>query len=195
MFFSLPLYNFLQGWLISAIIVTGIATVVSYHQDRAVRFDDKRWITTPHVRAHVSILAAILALLLAWGYWLKRYELLYSFRKEAFFWRGLYRSQYSDLGLLSDAFGGWLFSRDCSFTTRGLRTWKIPGFGAAGYLGALVVVSWFIPIIFELVVVRPNEFDREKPYIQHAIHYTRKAYRLGQNRRGAFSRRIRSHCG
>ena len=175
--FSLPLYNFLQGWLISAIIVTGIASIVSYHQDRAVRYDDKRWITTPHVRVHVSILAAILALLLAWGYWLKKYELLYSFRKEAFFGAG-----YTDLNIQIWAYYLMLFGlvvlAGLLFYNVRVRTWKIPGFGAAGYLGAIIVVSWCIPIIFELVVVRPNEFDREKPYIQHAINYTRKAYRL-----------------
>ncbi len=56
-----------------------------------------------------------------------------------------------------------------------------------GYLGSLIVVSWFIPIVFELVVVRPNEFDREKPYIQHAIDYTRKAYSLDKIKEVPFS--------
>ncbi len=175
--FSLPLYNFLQGWFIAAILVTGIFTTVSYHRDRAIRYDDKRWITTPHVRAHISVLAAALGLLLAWGYWLKEYELLYSFRKEAFFGAG-----YTDLNIQILAYrvmlvGLIVLAGLLIYNTR-LRTWKIPGFGAAAYLGALIVASWFIPIVFELVVVRANEFDREAPYIQHAINYTRKAYAL-----------------
>ena len=175
--FSLPLYNFLQGWFIAAILVTGIFTTVSYHRDRAIRYDDKRWITTPHVRAHISVLAAALGLLLAWGYWLKEYELLYSFRKEAFFGAG-----YTDLNIQILAYRVMLvgligLAGLLIYNTR-LRTWKIPGFGAAAYLGALIVASWFIPIVFELVVVRANEFDREAPYIQHAINYTRKAYAL-----------------
>ena len=175
--FSLPLYNFLQGWFIAAILVTGIFTTVSYHRDRAIRYDDKRWITTPHVRAHISVLAAVLGLLLAWGYWLKEYELLYSFRKEAFFGAG-----YTDLNIQILAYRVMLvgligLAGLLIYNTR-LRTWKIPGFGAAAYLGALIVASWFIPIVFELVVVRANEFDREAPYIQHAINYTRKAYAL-----------------
>ena len=175
--FRLPLYNFLQGWLIAALIVTGIATVVSYHRDRAIRYDDKRWITIPHVRAHVSILAAGIALLLAWGYWLKEYELLYSSRKEAFFGAG-----YTDLNIQILAYRAMLvglvaLALSLAYNVR-VRTWKIPGFGAAAYLGALVVLSWFAPMAFELVVVRANEFDREAPYIRHAIDYTRTAYAL-----------------
>ena len=103
--FSLPLYNFLQGWLISAIIVTGIATVVSYHQDRAIRFDDKRWITDPACastrldsRCYFRSFARV-------GILVKEIRVALLISQRSVFWRGLYRSQYPDLGLLSDAFG------------------------------------------------------------------------------------------
>ena len=175
--FTLPLYTFLQGWAIAAVIFTAIAVAVSYHQDRAIRHDDDHWITIPEVRAHLSVLAAILAILLGWGYWLKEYELLYSFRKDAFFGAGytdlntqLYAYRFMLLLLLGTA--GLLI-----YNTR-IRTWAIPQYSAIAYGVSLIGISWLLPMIYEEFKVKPNEFEREEPYIQHAIDYTRKAYGL-----------------
>lgn len=175
--FNLPLYTFLQGWGITAVVFTAIVVAVSYHQDRAIRNDDDQWITIPEVRAHISVLAGFLALFLAWGYWLKEYELLYSFRKDAFFGAG-----YTDLNaqlwayrlmlLLLLASAGALF-----YNTR-IRTWQIPQYGAIGYGVSLLLISWLLPMVYEEFHVKPNEFEREEPYIQHAIDFTRKAYGL-----------------
>ena len=175
--FSLPFYTFIQGWFIAAVIVTTITVVVSYHQDRAIRYDETGWISIPQVRAHISVLAALLALLLAWGYWLKEYELLYSFRKDAFFGAG-----FTDLNiqylcyrlmlLMLVIAAGFLF-----YNTR-IKTWRIPTACAAIYAFCLLTVSWGLPLIFEELIVRPNEFEREAPYIRHAIDFTRRSYGL-----------------
>jgi hypothetical protein len=175
--FTFPLYTFLQGWAIAAVLFTALIVSVSYHQDRAIRYDDDRWITIPEVRAHISVLAGFLALLLSWGYWLKEYELLYSFRKDAFFGAG-----YTDLNaqflayrfmlLLLLGTAGLLF-----YNTR-LKSWTIPQYGILAYGICLLLVSWLMPIAYEEFKVKPNEFEREETYIQHAIDYTRRAYGL-----------------
>jgi len=176
--FTLPLYTFLYSWAIAAVILTAIIVAVSYHQDRAIRHDDDdNWITISDVRAHISVLAAFLALLLGWGYWLKEYELLYSFRKDAFFGAG-----YTDLNaqfyayrfmlLLLVSIAGLLI-----YNTR-IKTWVIPQYGAIVYGVSLTVISWLLPMLYEEFKVKPNEFEREEPYIQHAIDYTRRAYGL-----------------
>lgn len=175
--FTLPLYTFLQSWSIAAVIMTTIVVAVSYHQDRAIRHDDDKWITIPEVRAHISVLAGCLALLLSWGYWLKEFELLYSFRKDAFFGAGFtdLHAQfwaYRFMLLLLLASAGFLF-----YNTR-IKTWSIPQFSAMGYGVSLIVISWLFPMIYEEFYVKPNEFERESPYIQHAIDHTRKAYGL-----------------
>jgi uncharacterized membrane protein (UPF0182 family) len=174
--FTLPLYTFLHAWAIAGVIFTTLIVAVSYHQDRAIRFDDD-WITIPEVRAHISVMAAFLALLLGWGYWLKEYELLYSFRKDAFFGAG-----YTDLNaqflayrfmlLLLVAIAGLLI-----YNTR-LKTWTIPQYGALAYGTCLILISWLLPMVYEEFKVKPNEFEREETYIQHGIDYTRRAYGL-----------------
>ncbi len=175
--FTLPLYTFLYSWSIAAVILTAIVVVVSYHQDRAIRHDDDIWITISDVRAHISVLAAFLALLLGWGYWLKEYELLYSFRKDAFFGAG-----YTDLNA---QFYAYRFMLLLLVTAAGLllyntriKTWIIPQYSVLSYGVSLIMVSWLLPMVYEEFKVKPNEFEREEPYIQHAIDYTRQAYGL-----------------
>ncbi|MDA0712231.1 MAG: UPF0182 family protein, partial [bacterium] len=169
----------------AAVLLTAFMVLISYHLDRAIRHDEDHWITVSQVRAHISVLAALLALLLGWGYWIKEYELLYSFRKDAFFGAG-----YTDLNaqiyayrfmlLLLVASAGLLF-----YNTR-TKTWVIPQYITVAYGLSLIVVSWLLPMVYEEFKVKPNEFEREEPYIQHAIDYTRRAYGLDRIQEVAF---------
>ncbi len=175
--FSLPLYTFVQGWLMVALLVSILLVLISYHHDRSIRNQSGAWVSTPYVRAHISALGAAFALLMAWGYWLKEYELLYSFRKAAFFGAG-----YTDIHAQIFAY------RLMLVLSIGLailllynlhfRTWRLPRYGAIGYLGAILLFSWLVPILFEQFIVKPNDLDLEPPYIQHSITFTRKAYGL-----------------
>ncbi len=175
--FDLPLYNFIQGWLIASILMTSALVVISYYQDRSIRNDRGVWFATPYVRAHLSVLGAAFALLLAWGYWLKEYALLFSFRKDVFFGAG-YTDVHAQIFayrlmlVLSILLAGLLI-----YNVR-LRRWRLASLGAAGYLGALAIFSWLGPMLFEQFIVKPNELTLEMPYIQHSIQHTRRAYGL-----------------
>ncbi|NIW11157.1 MAG: hypothetical protein GWN33_11840, partial [Gammaproteobacteria bacterium] len=50
--------------------------------------------------------------------------------------------------------------------------------GLAGTLGAMVVAGSIIPSLVQKIVVKPNELDRERPYIAYNIENTRRAYNL-----------------
>lgn len=177
--FRLPLLNFLYFWLIATLLLTVLLVVVSYHQDRSIRHEDETWKTTPFVRAHLSAIGAGFALVLGYGYWIKGYELLYSFRKTTFFGAG-----YTDVTaqlfayrlmiLLSVALAG-LFVYNLRY-----KGWRYPRNGGIAYLASWLVFSWFIPMGFEQFIVRPNEFRIEAPYIQNCIAFTRRAFQLDQ---------------
>jgi hypothetical protein len=175
--FSLPFYNFLQGWLLTAIVFTALLVVVSYYQDRSITNENGSWFTTPYVRAHLSAIGAGLALVLAWRYHLLTYDLLYSFRKAAFFGAG-----YTDVNaqllcyrilLILSVVLAFVLAYNLHF-----KGWKLPGYGLLGYTGAIVLVSWLVPTVYEQLAVKPNELELEAPYIQHSITHTRKAYGL-----------------
>lgn len=183
--FRFPLLNFFYFWLLGSLATIGLLVVISYYRDRSIRYEDDEWHTTPYVRAHFSGLGAGFVLTLGFGYWLKIYELLYSFRKTAFFGAG-----YTDLAaqvyayrlmiLLSVAFAGLLI-----YNLR-YKGWRYPRNGAIGYLASIVLFSWMGPIAFEQLVVKPNELSLETPYIRHTIDYTRKAYGLDRIEETAF---------
>ncbi len=175
--FRLPLLNFLYFWLIATLILTAILIIVSYNRDRSIRHEDETWQTTPFVRSHLSGLGAGFAVILGLGYWIKGYELLYSFRKSAFFGAG-----YTDVNAQLLAYRLMIL---LSFALAGLlvynlryKGWRYPRDGAIAYAACLLAFSWGVPMIFEQLVVRPNELRLESPYIENCIRYTRMAYGL-----------------
>jgi len=175
--FQFPLLNFIYFWLLGAVAVTALLVLISYYRDRSIRHEDEKWHTTPYVRAHFSALGAMLAIVLGFGYWLKEYEILYSFRKPAFFGAG-----YTDLTIQIYAYRLMLV---LSLALAGLlaynlryKGWRCPRNGALGYIGSVALFSWVLPMVFEQLVVKPNELSLEEPYIEHSIDYTRKAYGL-----------------
>ena len=176
-FFSLPAYNFVQGWMAFAVILTAILVCFSYHQDRALHRVKRGWSSTSHVRAHLSGLAAILSVIGAWWYWLKEYEILYSFRKDAFFGAGytdvhvqvfVYRLMF----VLSILLGALLI-----YNLRA-RSWRPIAYGGGAYFSAILLLSWIFPILFDQIVVKPDELRLEEPYIRRTIEHTQRAYGL-----------------
>ena len=55
-----------------------------------------------------------------------------------------------------------------------------PGRGGARVLGGSFVLSGVVPVLFQRVFVKPNELQREKPYIERNIALTQQAYNLHQ---------------
>jgi uncharacterized protein len=175
--FRFPLLNFIYFWLLGAVAVTALLVLISYYRDRSIRHEDETWHTTPYVRAHFSALGAAWVLVLGYGYWLKGYEVLYSFRKAAFFGAGhtdltVQVLAYNLMILLSIALAGLLL-----YNLR-YKGWRYPRNGALAYVGAIALFSWIIPMTFEQLVVKPNELSLETPYIGHTIEFTRRAYGL-----------------
>ena len=176
-FFSLPVYNFAQGWLAFAVILTVILVCFSYHRDRALRRENRGWSSTPHVRAHLSVLAAVLSVIGAWWYWLKEYEILYSFRKDAFFGAG-----YTDVHVQVFAYRLMLILSIIlcallAYNVRARKWWPI-AWGGGGYFSAILLLSWIFPILFDQFVVKPDELRLEEPYIRRTIEHTQRAYGL-----------------
>jgi len=175
--FKLPVYTYIQGWLMVAVIVTALLVVVSYYGDRSIQNDGGRWVTTPYVRAHLSGLGAAFALLLAWHYRLRLFDVLYSFRKDAFFGAG-----YTDVHMQMPMYRLMLvlsvllaIALVYNVHFRGLR---IPAVGGTVYVASMILLSWMLPMLFEQFRVKPNELTVETPYIQNAIEFTRRAYGL-----------------
>ena len=174
--FNLPLYEFVQGWLLNAGIVILIATLALYF----VRFSFRGagFLLTPGLKTHVSIIAAAIFLLLAAGHWLDRWGLLLSDQGVVFgaAYADLHARKPALLILTIIAFAGSVlmlvnaYMRGVRLAVGGVVLWVV--------MAVLLQAAW--PRTMQRFTVNPNEFVKESKYISRNIDFTLKGYNLHQ---------------
>ncbi|MSS73211.1 MAG: UPF0182 family protein [Candidatus Latescibacteria bacterium] len=182
--FSLPLINFFQGWLVAAALISTAMALVSYYLDRSLVRQDVGWEMTSCVASHLSAAAAGVALLVAWSYHLKKFDLLYTSEgliagagyTEANIQLFAYRVM-----LVMSVVLAILFIYNIYF-----KGWRLPMYGGVGFGVCLVGLSWVLPVAVQQFIVKPNELVKETPYLQYAIEFTRRAYGLDRIEERAF---------
>ncbi|HEX2041317.1 MAG TPA: UPF0182 family protein, partial [Acidimicrobiales bacterium] len=178
--FQLPFAKFLVDWLFAAFVIVLIVTAVAHYLNGGIRFQTPMQKVTPQVKVHLSVLLAILALLKAVGYYLQRFELVYSSRGVV---QGAgYTDVKAQLPALQLLIVISLFACVLFLVNILRRGWVLPV--AAVGLWALVSVAagTAYPAFVQKFRVEPNESVRERPYIDRNIRSTRAAYNLDQTR-------------
>jgi uncharacterized membrane protein (UPF0182 family) len=188
--FSLPFYTFVRNGLLVLFVLAGLVTMGWYLKNDALQVEGEfsqvqgaptslpKITIAPKAKKHLIFLGGIIVLLLAWGYYLKMYGLLYSTQGPAF------GASYTDvhikvlaykaLIIVSLGFALVLFLN--AFTFRKKSIWLSGGI----WIGAVLVFTTLLPILVQKFVVKPNELAKESPYIAYNIDYTRKAYNLNK---------------
>jgi uncharacterized protein len=186
--FRLPLLDSLENWWLTLLIAGLVLSVLVYVFKGILRFDwqwknliiEQEWqkfITKP-IKIHLSLLLAAIALDIAVGFWLERYELLYS--SQGVVWGADYTDTHARLFafwvmiISSILLGIWLI----------IATWSNsllrPVYGISVYALILVAVNGTYPVLQQRFIVEPNELAKETPYIKHNIEFTRQAYDLAK---------------
>ncbi|HKE83101.1 MAG TPA: UPF0182 family protein, partial [Vicinamibacterales bacterium] len=174
--FSLPFLQGIRGIAQALVILAALAAAALYLVSGSLTSGfPARLSMSRHARRHLSLLAAVFFLLLAWGAWLHRTEHLIETS-------GLvYGASYADVyGRMPAAF---LVMAACVIGAAlsvaqafGDRNWPIPA--AIGLYLAAAVGSEIYSSALQRFVVTPNEQERETPFIQHNIRGTRRAFAL-----------------
>src|SRR5436190_3182238 len=160
--FGLPFWRFLQGWGVASLVAILLLTFGAYAAG-ALRWQLR--LTTP-VRAHLTILGALLLLAIASGYQLDIAELSYSTRGMG---AGLQGASYTDLNAQQPAYviltvvavlAALLVLANIWFRT----LWLLV-FAAAGWIGLSILVGGIYPSAVQGLQVSPNELSLEKPQI------------------------------
>ncbi len=194
--FALPFYVFVRGGVLVLFLFAAGLTVIWYLKNGALQVVGEitqvegelptlpKITVAPGVGRHLGFLAGIMVLLLAWGYQLKIYGLLYSTQGPAFgasftdvqvkVWA------YRVLIVISAAFAVLLFINAFRPAMKRLLI------GGAVWVGSVLLLSMVLPMIIQKVVVKPNEFAKEAEYIGHNIACTREAYNLNKIREVSF---------
>ena len=169
--FTLPIWQFLRGWLMTTLVITLIATGL------ASGIGWRGWSAPASVRAHLSVLGALILLLIAWQYRLDALELVYS-RRGAVFGAG-----YTDVNAQLPAYTILVFVTIIAAVLLLVnvflqQAWRAIVVVLVGWIAISALAGNIYPNLVQRFQVNPNEFTREREYIAHNIDFTRVAYGL-----------------
>ncbi|MBI4628784.1 MAG: UPF0182 family protein [Candidatus Rokubacteria bacterium] len=174
--FVLPFWRLVHGWATTLVTATLVLTLAIYVLQRSLVLTTRGPRLAAGARTHLLALGAVLLALKAVGFWLDRFELVFSPRGIVF------GAAYSDINGSLPVLGALavlsvLCAAAClvQIGRPGLR------FVAGGLL--VLVLVWvgglgLYPSLLQRFRVAPNEFAAERPFIEHNIRMTRQAYGL-----------------
>lgn len=175
--FDLPFWRLLLGWASTTLIVVGLLTLGTYAA-RALRW---QFHLSAPVRAHLSVIGALLLVVIAAGYQFDIAELAYSTQG----WNGSVQGPlYTDMNARLPAFVILTVVALVAAALLLLNTWFrtlwLLGLAAGAWLVLSFVVGGLYPTAIQALVVNPNELNVERPYLQNHIAATRAAYDLDE---------------
>jgi uncharacterized membrane protein (UPF0182 family) len=175
--FSLPFYQLLQYSLVFLTLFAIVGVVSQYVYFDVMRHSGGRTIESwGNAVPHLSVLLFILAAAFAWGYYLDRYDLLYSSRGV------VYGVGYTDAHVTMIAL--WIMigvsAAACALLVLNFfrPRPKALAIGVGTYMVLYGMCILLVPALFQELVVQPNELRLEAPYLESYIEFTRKAYKL-----------------
>ena len=173
--FDLPVLHFVQGWAFTTLIVVALITVGTYAA-RALRW---QFHLSAPVRAHLSVIGALLLVVIAAGYQLDIADLAYSTR-------GIHGSvqaaTYTDVNAQMPAYVILTVVALAAAALLVLNTWFrtlwLLAAAAAGWFLLSILVGGLYPAFVQRVQVEPNELAVERPYLRNHLEATRTAFAL-----------------
>jgi uncharacterized membrane protein (UPF0182 family) len=174
--FGLPLYRDIYGWLFQLLLITTLVVVAAHYLNGGIRIASPGEKTSGAVKAHISVLLAVIALLKAAGYIFNKRELLYSGRGQVF------GASYTDVNAQIPALNLLIFISVAAaiilLVNVWFRGWTLPAVAFGIWLITSIGVGGIYPAVVQRFSVEPNELTRELPYVQHNLDFTRLAYGL-----------------
>ncbi|MFP4654739.1 MAG: UPF0182 family protein [Methanohalobium sp.] len=192
--FQLPFFHMIRGVLMGLAIITLIIIGILYVYRLEPIFRSQKEETgefydinpeinikdildkiPKRVLVHVSVLLAFIFALIAFGFFLNRYEILFS-QQGAVAGAG-----YTDVHIRLPIFT--ILTILSSLTAVALlaniklKDIKVPLAGI-GLIIIFVLASAFVPNVYQQFAVEPTELQVEEPYLEHSISFTREAYGL-----------------
>jgi uncharacterized protein len=176
--FQLPFLKFISEWLFAGLVIVLIVTAVEHYLNGGIRFQSPFQRVTPQVKAHLSVILAVMALVKTAQYYLGRFELNFSTRGVV---EGAsatdVKAQLPALNLLifisigAAALFLWNIRR---------RGWVLPIIAVGLWAFVSLVIGTIYPAAYQQFKVGPNEYQAESKYIDRNIRATRDAFGLDQ---------------
>lgn len=171
--FQLPFIAFVLDWLFAALVFITLLVVATHVLSGGIIIQPPRPKVRRATKAHVAVLLAVLAVLKAGDYWLKRYELTNDSRG---FVRGLlYSAAHAQLPAVMLLMLVALTVAGLFLSTLRTGSWRVPVVASAIWAVLALLAGIIYPAAIQALVVKPNQRDKEAPYIARNIDATRHA--------------------
>jgi uncharacterized membrane protein (UPF0182 family) len=174
--FNLSFYHFVYITLMAALVITTVVTALVYLLDASFDLIFADWKKFTFGKSHVAVLLAIIIALKALGYKLASYKILYS--SAGIIYGGSYTDVHARLLAYRVLMVVAVIVALLVILNIFVKRIKWVAYSIGAWVVLAVVFTGIYPMVIQKVVVQPNEFNREKPYIQRAIESTRQAYML-----------------
>ncbi|MFD4440020.1 UPF0182 family protein [Nocardia sp. NPDC058519] len=177
--FDLPFYRLILSWLFVAVLFAFLACLATHYLFGGLRPVRKSIGLSHGARIQLAVLVGLFFVFKAAAYWLDRYALLSSHRREPTF----AGAGYTDINAVLPArfilLAIALICAAAVFSAVVIRDLRVPAMAAVLLLLSSIVAGGIWPLAVEQFSVRPNAADRESTYIERNIAATRQAYGIG----------------
>jgi len=173
--FSYPWWRFVASFALTALVFAAAAAAVVHYVTGGLRFAQRGRGSTASAQAQLSILLGLAVLVKGVQYWFDQYGL--SLTDATGLLTGMtYTSDHITVNarlILSIIAGicGLIF-----FANTLLRRWAVPMVGLALMVLSGLILGVVYPAAYQQFSVKPDQPDKERPYIQSHINATRDAY-------------------
>jgi uncharacterized protein len=174
--FKLPFLIFVVDWTLAILIVTLAVTVVFHYLNGGIQPQRGLPRVRPPVKAHLSVLLALIALTKAAGYVLQRWSMVNA--QDGFVNGAGYTDVHARLPAQLLLIYVSIFAAAILLFNIRRQGWTLPVLAIGIWAFVALVVGIIYPALLQALKVNPAQSSLEAPYIQRNIQATRQAYGL-----------------
>ncbi len=174
--FDLPFLTFVVDWTLAILIVTLAVTIVFHYFNGGIQPQRGLPRVRPPVKAHISVLLALIALDKAAGYVLQRYSLVNA--QDGYVNGAGYTDVHARLPAETLLIYVSIFAAGILLFNIRRQGWTLPVLAVGIWAFVALVVGIIYPALLQALKVNPAQSSLEAPYIQRNITATRAAYGL-----------------
>jgi uncharacterized membrane protein (UPF0182 family) len=182
--FKLPFLTFIVDWTLAILIVTLAVTLVFHYFNGGIQPQRGLPRVRPPVKAHVSVLLALIALDKAVGYVLQRWSLVNA--QDGYVNGAGYTDVHARLPAETLLIYVSIFAAGILLFNIRRQGWTLPVLAIGIWAFVALVVGIIYPALLQALKVTPAQSSLEAPYIERNITATRAAYGLTNVKEHAF---------
>ncbi len=174
--FKLPFMTFVVDWTLAILIVTLIVSAVFHYLNGGISPQRGLPRVRPSVKAHLSVLLALIALTKAAGYVLQRWSIVNA--QDGYVNGAGYTDVHARLPAQTLLIFVSIFAAAILLFNIRRQGWTLPALAVGVWAFVALVVGVIYPALLQALKVTPAQSSLEAPYIQRNIDATRAAYGL-----------------